>query len=652
MRKVKARSLLQFSTTELWDIIPEDFIMVFDDGVELITTIKECLFSSYFWDFHRRFNNLPLLKTHHVKSVLKHNTLSVKNIGNIFTNIYSDLIVYYDLTKKEKDDAARMIFEINNDIYNSLIVRAEAFVVGLDITDFIEVAENDVIKTAMIDVEKTYNSVVNTYKLIENTIYNDKSLINNPIVKSAKARTINSNQLMQCIGPRGRLTDIDSMIFDIPITRSYLQGIVGAYDSFIESRSAAKSLFFAEDPLKDAEYFSRKLQLLTLIVENIHYGDCGSQNYLLWPVRGKDLPNIVGIYYLDEESGKVISIKETDTHLIGKTIKMRSVVAGCNHPDPHGICSVCFGTMSENIPINSNIGHNSSATMNQQITQNTMSNKHVDVNASGDNLNISAEVKAYISVLDNAYYLNDVCKTLYINSQCVIGINDIELVNDVRDLNSSRISNIDVIGIGVNSDNRLLKEKEILAIHVEHNNRRAMFTTDFLIYIKQNGWIADTKNNFIFDLSKWDYTKPVLLLPNKQYDMSAHGNNISKIIEARVEQITERENPESPASTLIELFDLVNSKLEVNLSLLNVIVYASMIVSYKDKDFRLPKPWTNKQLGVASITIPNRSLGAAYAYEDLAALMVKPSSFMLRNRQDSPMDAFINPECVEYYKSI
>lgn len=120
-------------------------------------------------------------------------------------------------------------------------------------------------------------------------------------------------------------------------------------------------------------------------------------------------------------------------------------------------------------------------------------------------------------------------------------------------------------------------------------------------------------------------------------------SDIASIIESRVKELTERDKSSTPSVTLAELFDLVNSKLNVNLAVLEVILYAAMIVSAEKEDYRLPKPWTDKGLGITSLTIPKRSESAAMAYEYHRQVIVSPASFFNDFRESHPMDVFMAP---------
>ena len=62
--------MLQYSTEELIERLSGSFILVFDDG-ELVTNYKETIYSSFIWDYHRKYPYLPLKKSHHVSSLFK-----------------------------------------------------------------------------------------------------------------------------------------------------------------------------------------------------------------------------------------------------------------------------------------------------------------------------------------------------------------------------------------------------------------------------------------------------------------------------------------------------------------------------------------------------------------------------------------------------
>lgn len=120
--------------------------------------------------------------------------------------------------------------------------------------------------------------------------------------------------------------------------------------------------------------------------------------------------------------------------------------------------------------------------------------------------------------------------------------------------------------------------------------------------------------------------------------------DIANMLESSVVESTTRNIATTPDSALIDLFDLVNEKLVVNIAVLEVVLYGSMVVSIKDGDYSLPKPWTSKNLGVMRMSMQNRSLSAAFAYEGHRELLVNPASYIKTNRMDHPFDGLLLPQ--------
>ena len=110
------------------------------------------------------------------------------------------------------------------------------------------------------------------------------------------------------------------------------------------------------------------------------------------------------------------------------------------------------------------------------------------------------------------------------------------------------------------------------------------------------------------------------------------------MIESSVVKLQERDTIVSPDAALVELFDLANEKLSVNLAVLEVVLYATMVVSSTNNQYSLPKPWGPRGLGVMEMTMVNRSLSAAMAYEGQAKVFVSPNSYINTNRPEHIFD--------------
>lgn len=661
MIKIQAKRLLDYTTEQLWDILDGPMVLQFDDG-EIETNAHETLYSSYAWDAHRKYPGAPLLKAHHVNTLLNGARLNsgthLSLIGRAVWHVYDHVSMSLDPQSKLKlrYELAEMAYRITNAMYNDLSYRLEAHVMSLDILDFHQVYTHPKIEKMRKELTPTYESIANSYKTITDVLRNDTLMYGNTLSKFSRSSLASENQMHQCLGPRGFITDTDSLQFETPVLRSYSEGLRNFYDSAIESRSAAKSLFFSKAPLQDTEYFSRRLQLVAMSLENLHHTDCGTGRYMRWTVRGKetldgktvydgDLKLLVGKYYKDEETGQLKQIQASDTHLVGKKIEMRSVLH-CAHPDPRGVCSVCFGGMSDSIPPNSNLGHMCSTFLTQKSSQSVLSVKHLDSSATVESIVLSDSDKQYLKVADdgNSYLLADRLKgkkiSLVIPAARAANITDVRDAENVHQLVITRISELEEIGIIVN-DGKVISEGPAINVTVER--RQASMTYEMLQHIRDNGWSVDDYGNYVIDMKGWDWSVPILTLPLKHFNMSDHSKDIAKLLEGSVKEIMVRDRYVNPDSMLGELFTLVNRKLSVNIAPLEVTFYTAMIVSAESCDYSLPKPWQMGGVGVMKKTMIYRSLAAAMAFENHVKVILNPESFALTNRVEHVFDTILMP---------
>ena len=656
MHKIHAREFLLETTEQLWATLqqrhPGRFIVVCEDGVEVETNWREVCYTSYAWDLFREYPLTPILAKHLVRTIIGKKRLSasthLKLLGACVWSVHD---VYPDV---DIDILAQKVYEKTNLMYNDLTLRLEEYVSSIDLLDFIEVSQHPEILEANNNVEPTEKGIAYVYGVIVNAMNKDERLRNNPLAKAVRSSIVSMGQVNQCIGPRGFLTDTDSSQFRTPVLRGYLDGIRHIYDSLVESRSAAKSLIFSKKPLQDAEYFSRRLQLMDQIVQRLHIGDCGSTKTITWHVQGPvmdngkevfsgDLPRLVGKHYLDSD-GKLKTIQETDAHLNGTTVHLRTVLECC-HPDPYGICSTCFGEMSLSVPANSNIGHMCCAAMTQKSSQNVLSVKHLDGSASVEPVHIKMDAaRFFVSSPDGmSYMLNPKLKgnvQLLVFAKQAEGLQDIFDVDEIENLNIHRVTAMSEIGLEITDQTSY----ENVTLNIGLERRMASMTYPLLHYIKENGWTVTEDGNFLIDLTDWDRAESMFTLPLRHYNMSDHSRDIAQMLESSVANLEKRDKVVSDSALLGELYELVNSRLNVNFAIIETVLYGVMIQSAEDGNYHLPKPWTKRGIGVREAIMSNRSVTQLMAYEGHKEAFANPMSYMLDNRPDHPLDALLMPQ--------
>jgi hypothetical protein len=280
--------------------------------------------------------------------------------------------------------------------------------------------------------------------------------------------------------------------------------------------------------------------------------------------------------------------------------------------------------------------------------------KHLDGSSSSAAIKLTPSNARYFTLTANnkAYILRSSFKKLSpritVYREDLTGFVDILKIDNIDNIYINKLSSIERILITttdyVNNEPIDVQDDIILS----QDSRKAMFTKQFIEYVRENKWTIDAKNNFVFSLENWDYSLPIFTLPNKEYSFSDHSDRISKVIESRMTDIKSRTLTDSPIKTLQELFTLVNEKLNVNLAVIEVIIYANMI---KNKDsFALAGNSPEATMHSYQAIINGRSLSAVYAYQFQHKVISDPRSFYKFDRPDHPMDVLISPdEVLKYY---
>lgn len=648
------RDYLRMSFDDVLEL-PDSVTMVFDDNTEITTSIRRVAYMYHAFDMFRAYPDILILPKHWIDVILNGSPLTSSTHIKILEVMYQDIVAQYKFELPvEREPLWKLIYECTNQIYNAITQQAEAYVASIDVLDFVQIVEHPPVIQAVEQVTGSENSIAQCYDDVVRILKTDPALDHNAVAEAVRADMVSIGQVLQCVSPRGRLTEVDGTILSQPVLSNYTKGLNSLYEFVADSRPAAKSLYFSDAKLQDAEYFARRLQLLCMIVEKIEYKDCGSTRTVDWHVMPPsyneagqktypgDLVFMLGKYYYDG-SNQLKVITHDDPELYDTVIKLRSVLY-CELPNPHHVCEVCFGRLSKNVSRFANLGHLCAATMTEQSTQSVLSTKHLDRSSVGTTITLN-EVSAQYFEIDHTgmlYYMNKSLQSksvkLIMNRDSAIGLVDILHIDDLDTLNPVRVSSVECLEIVVRDKN----VETAMMIYVSQGNKKVMMTIEFLKHLKTHRWEMDSKSNFIFDLRDWDFSKPIFKLPEMEYSYSDHSNMIAKVIESNMKNIADRETPYSPVSTLQELFSLVNTKINVNIAALEVIIYATMVKA--PGEFALGRNVDNPVLGVADQVIKGRSLGTAYSYEDTARELVNPKNFFRLDRQDSKFDVFLCPQ--------
>lgn len=648
MRKLnvyKARDLVNMSHDELFAIPSEWHKIVFDDG-ELIVKDRITKLTALLWGPFKAYPQVPILKEHHINDKRVTAKSLVKLVEKIIWHIHAT-----NPEPVSPDYLARLAIEAKNTFYNQATIKLGEYLATLSMFEINEVWQHPRVREANTNIEPTtYGIEQVAYKKLKDVFNDPTEFKGNSIIEGLKSGTQKLEQLNQAFGPRGFPTDINSDIFPEPVLTGYIEGIWGLYENMVESRSGTKALLYNKELLRVTEYFNRKSQLIAQYVNRLHRGDCGAE-YITFPVMKGYLKAMNGKFYLNETTGKMDVLTGTEEHLIGKRIKMRSVV-GCQHSDPQGICTTCYGLLADNIPEGTNIGQVAAVSMGDKITSAVLSTKHTDATSAVEQYKIGHVEAKYLregSLSETLYLKKELMGLnykLYISKNEVLNLADVLMIDNLHGYPPTSASEMTKIGLIREVDGQQVGDVLTVSLY----NRKASLSLEMLKHVKQVQWTPDEKGNIVIDLDGFDFNLPFLTLPYKHVNMyevmkriqsflhSGSDTEGSKLSSDKVgfTSKTYLKNYENIIEGVVATASLINEKIHLPMPHCEVLAYAMTIKSAQRKDYNLPKPGYTGQFEKYNKLMQSRDLAGTMAFEKQHEPFANPASFLYQQRNDHP----------------
>lgn len=657
MNRYTAREILAIDLEAIWDFPEERHVIVFDDGEELTTHTRATIQSRYFWEPIVSYPQAQLLVPMHIGDRWFNSKVMLDCVNEV---IWSIEAAYPDITTEEM---GRLAFEVHNRDHNDSTIRLSPYVSTLSMFDIVEVMDHPEIQAAKAEVKPTAHSIENEcYPRIVNALMDRNQLVGNSIADAARSGTIKIGQLLQCIGPRGFMTGIDSTIYRYPIMSGYIEGIHDLYGSMIESRSGAKSLLYNKHLLRQTEYFNRQVQLGAQVVQRLHKReDCGTPHHIEIPVMAEILPTLKGKYRVMED-GSLVMIRGNEKDWVGEKIAIRSVF-GCIHPDPGGICGVCYGKLASSIPEHTNIGQVSAIEEGDAITSSVLSIKHEEASSRVERYNLPTNERRYLRYgkEPETLYLNRKFKGHKIKMK-ILASEAPNLANVIwaPDLDVypphqvAEMTNI-VLIVDPGEPTELVD-----MLRVSLYNRKAGPTPDLMRHIAERGWTEDERGNYEIDLTGFDVEAPFLVLPTKHVSMyefmnrvrtflhSGEGSSNNRLL-AYIDKQARRSYKtrclthyrHDPVQGLLQTAILLQEKLDTNFVHCEILAYSMMARSTKAGDYRLPKPAIHGEFVEYTQLATRRSMGLAMSLGHHSRTWLTLSNFRAHPVPDHPYDAVL-----------
>ena len=685
MKKMNIKSLLTINKEYLVERLTRGGTLVFDDGTEAQFNKNEIVFTRFLLDPIVRMElveELPLTNKFNIQNYYTNGMYTGKTINTIVEKTVETLVndfikprrgkdlipdnyefdkrvidYFIDNVKVDKNSTPskeilvlyyKYAYETINSIYNDIVFENLQYTTGLDIDDLLDIQFEPELLEAMQEVLKngTMEAVNHTYDVLDDVMKKEK-FKNNPIAVGYNTLNMNPAQLRQMLASRGFVTEINGQLFKTPVASSFTLGLGNldncekqVYEFSIETRSGAKALYFTVVGVEKSEYMARGIQLVSTILEKAVEGDCGSTDYINWYIRtpeenpnNDDLKNMDGMYHI-LDNGELELISKDSKHLYGKSVRLRHINK-CKLTNSRHVCGICLGDIHYNLFRHNNVGFIGTTYTTQKTTQFIISTKHLTQSAKGIELKVVDDGSKYFVAKGNSYYLranttiNPGTHTIIVEQHELQNLKELDNFNPEQN-NPGRFSKLSKIYFEVNTRNT----KEFLELKLKVGSSYGVFTKEMIRYIKEQGTKFDHLDRLVIDLAEWDKSKPIIYTPEVEYSFL----DLAKKVKSMFDKMSPDETPES---FLQKVYDTVNNKLSVNLSLISAMVYGFTVRDYEKKDFRLGRHSDNVTIKELDVIINSRSLGSGYGWEKLTTGLFNPRIFYGNNAVHVPLDSIV-----------
>lgn len=612
----------------------ELFTVVLRGGDQFQMTTAQMEVSSAFWKFYREYKQLTARKEHFITKV----PISNGDITDIQSRFTRDIHEIYGVGGYCREEMWKVIDETSELLYNQCILEYGEYIRGYGSKEFSELYEYPPIKEIRDNLKPNNASIIDAQREVMAIVRTHEAINRNPIVVDLITNNVKQEQLLQIILVRGFNTDIDSHIYPKPIMGNYFAGIVDPAEVMMESTLAAKALLFQGAPLEQTEYANRRLQQSSAHVDFLIEGDCGSKVTSRIEVTKERFKFMLGLHYKDPESPTGYrSMLDEDTHLIGETLDFRHAF-NCGYRDKQCVCAACYGDLAYSIPYGSNIGTVASTNSNSQVSQAVLKVKHSEDSTDIEDIVITEAERDFISLAGNGEHI-------LFNSQ--LGKRGVQLVLNAsakgKELGASRIpiltlddledkSNISkftrfdkVTFLVPNED----KTKRPVGYHVttSRGTRKSYLTADFLKYMITGDFRTQDDGKYYIDLVNWDASKPVFELPRQHLNMKDFAAEVVTFIQSsrsgessrHLGQLPQLIHYEDPTEAMMDLADLINSKVRVHLSHISVVTLSMAVARDSKNNYHTPPLGVPTRFARYGDVMNNRSLGVLFAYQGSGA---------------------------------
>lgn len=576
---------------------PLDKIKVVCHDGEIITTYRHMAFCWAYMEYNRKYN-LPVT----VKQLID---ASVNPTDKVHMKLSSAVLRYVDNALNHTVPLAVIAqteFEVLELQINGAIEHLEEHAMAIDAEDYYLLHSHPEIQAArerMIEAVNSTNLSVEKYKAIRRAYddfdaivskYMDTDFLMNGLVGLVRCASTKLTQLHQGTVARGFESEVNSNFYADPVLPSFAEGLKTPYEFGAETRSGAKAAMYTGDIMGDTEYLHRLVQMIAASFQRVYLMDCGSTVTYDFKVEEKYLPYIAGKYY--REDGVTKEVMAGDRSLIGKTLAFR-FPAGCAVSDRTGCCLCCAGAVAKALPEGTNVGHTAATKYMGTGSQKVLSVKHDDLASLSSSMSISPKFLDFLVLSDNGREIvfNPQSGHMVLAWKLNSCPNIADIYSYTGDTNQldipefSKLGNVSFFDLGGGYDTSDITD------HVGSLGEVVSFSPEFLDFVREDRGRLDIRQYnrsqyYMVDLKNFPPGTPIFIAPFQHFDMiNQHKATKAFLYSPNKDDVVKLTDFHTFGEAAKALLDLTMDKLGINLSVLELSIYAFTVTDIRNRNY-------------------------------------------------------------------
>lgn len=426
-------------------------------------------------------------------------------------------------------------------------------------------------------------------------------------------------------------------------------------DDFVVTRN---SLINNGKSLKDAEWFHRKVHLLTAIYHSInHMVDCNTSVSV--PIRIVSASMALALMgkfrVLEDGTTELIDHRTVHDIITGDVINVRSTVF-CNSHDPGMPCGKCYGMMKSAIPYNvimqkdANVGMYSGTALCNPMGQRMLSTKHFIRNATTRAFAPHQRDKNIIYTNgDDIFLKSELCvpgAELVLRSTIVRDLSDLKSLDLLDDVGLDKLPYFSEVTFRYEVEDIMVGGKTIQqhSAVTSVSSRNARFSLDFLKYVLKKGWNTVDKRFISIDLSEWNTLVPMFSLPYTREDLDMHRARVENYMTFNKRNTAWRNQVVTPkifGEVWGEFWSLINQEIKgINAVHIEALLQCCLARDPNNLCFAMVNGTSDKYFASYIKCITSRGAGKVMIFETQQSLLNDPKTFMVTDRQGSVLETF------------